>query len=108
MTTEGLALLYGLASSSAQQCFSNEFYFVCPLVRIGPPPSPASVPPSETKGGGTHSPAGEGVGGQFGRLEKKPSTPSTLCLRQTLFLRGKIRLKCLSIQLSIPYECFYC
>ncbi len=32
-------------------------------------------PPTEPKGGGTHSPVGEGVGGsQFGRVEKKPST----------------------------------
>jgi hypothetical protein len=59
------------------QCYS-----VCPLVRIGTPrpPLPASefVPPPEAKGGG-HSPAGEGVAeSQFGRMEKKPSTLSTL------------------------------
>ncbi len=34
------------------------------------------------RGRGTHWPEGEGVGGpQFGRLEKKPSTLSTLCQR---------------------------
>ncbi len=46
-----------------------------------PNPSPTSecVPPG-TKGGGTHSPAGEGVGReyQFGRPEKKSSYLSTL------------------------------
>jgi hypothetical protein len=51
-----------------------EYHNVCPLVRIGTPnPSPAIefVPPG-TKGG---------MGGsQFGRLEKKPSTLSPLCL----------------------------
>jgi hypothetical protein len=60
-----------------------ENYSVCPLVGIGTPPpplSPASVPPPEPKVGGTDSPAGEGVGeSQFRRLEKKPSTLSTLC-----------------------------
>ncbi len=57
-------------------------YRVCPLVRnlTSPFPSPhpasESVPPSpERKGGGTHSPAGEGVReSQFGRLEKQPGT----------------------------------
>ncbi len=45
-----------------------------------PPHTQASVSPPWTKGGGTHSPAVEGTGGsQFGRLEKKPSTLSTLC-----------------------------
>ncbi len=40
-----------------------EYHSVCSLVRIGPPPLPvASAPlPPEPKGG-THSPAGEGVG----------------------------------------------
>ncbi len=45
-----------------------------PLARVPPPPEP--------KGEGTHSSAGEGVGGsQFGQLEKKPSTLSTLLVR---------------------------
>ncbi len=36
-------------------------------------------PPPGTKGGRVHSPAGEGVGkSQFGRLENKLSTLSTL------------------------------
>ncbi len=43
------------------------------------PPIPFPPPLPEPKGEGTHSPAGEGVvGSQFGRLEKKPSTLSTL------------------------------
>jgi hypothetical protein len=49
-----------------------------------PTPSLASecVPPPEQKGGGTHSHADEGLGeSQFGRLEKKPRTLSTLCTR---------------------------
>ncbi len=56
---------------------------------LGPhPPSPASecVPFPKPKGKGIHSLAGEGVGGggsQFGRLEKKPSTMSTLWGRKT-------------------------
>ncbi len=50
------------------------------------PPTPlpqASVTselPPESKGGGTHSPAGEGVGeSQFRRLEKMLSTLPTVC-----------------------------
>ncbi len=41
-----------------------EYRSVCPLVRIGPlTPSPPTecVPHPEPKGGGTHSPAGEGA-----------------------------------------------
>ncbi len=64
-----------------------EYHSVCPLVGAGtlpvPLPSLASecAPPPQTKGGGTHSPAGEGVGeSQFRRLEKKHSTLPTLCL----------------------------
>jgi len=45
----------------------TEYHSVCPLVGIGtllPPLSPASVPlPPVPKGGGAHSPAGEGLGG---------------------------------------------
>ncbi len=47
-----------------------------------PLPLPQAIVPSRNQtGGGTHSPAGEGVkgGSQFGRLEKKPSTLPTLC-----------------------------
>ncbi len=63
-----------------------EYHNVCPLVRIGNPPHPVSPqrvcpPPLNQMWGGTHSPTGEGVGcSQFGRLEKKPSTLSTLWL----------------------------
>jgi hypothetical protein len=64
-----------------------EYHSVCPLVGIGTPPPPppfplARVPSPGTKGRrGTHLPAGEGVGwSRFGRLEKKPSTQSTLWL----------------------------
>jgi len=54
-----------------------------PLVGIGTLPtplSPASVPlPPEPKGGGVHSPAGEGLGeSQFRRLEKSLAL-SLLC-----------------------------
>ncbi len=56
-----------------------EYYSVCPLFGIGnlpTPLSPASVPlPPEPKGGGAHSPTGEGLGeSQFRRLERKLST----------------------------------
>ncbi len=62
----------------------QEYHSVCPLVGIGtlpPPISPASVPlPPESKGGGAHSRAGEGLGeSQVQRLEKKLSTLPTLC-----------------------------
>ncbi len=61
-----------------------EYHSVCPLVGIGTPPLPlpqTRVPASEPKGG-THSPAGEGVGAfQFRRLEKKLSTLSTLWIK---------------------------
>jgi hypothetical protein len=48
-----------------------------------PTPSLASdydPPPTGTKGGGAHSPAGEGLGEpRFRRLDKKFSTLPTLC-----------------------------
>ena len=47
--------------------------------RLSPPPPP------NLKWEGTHSPAGEGVvGSQFGRLEKKSSTLSSLWIQQPL------------------------
>ncbi len=61
-----------------------EYYRACPpRLHRNPRPSPASecvLPPPEPKGGETHSPVGEEWGSQFGRLEKKPSTLSALCL----------------------------
>jgi hypothetical protein len=66
-----------------------EYLSVSPLVGIGTPPLPLSrkqvcTPPPEPKGGGANSPAVEGVGeSQFGRLEKRPSTLSTLWFRVT-------------------------
>jgi hypothetical protein len=90
-------------------CISLEYHSVCPLVRIGtphplsnwdPPPPLELGPPSHplsrkrvrhspgtrgAGGGGTHLLAGEGVGAsQFERLEKKPSTLSTLCFKCTI------------------------
>ncbi len=61
----------------------KEYHTVCPLVRIGTPPtllSPASLPlPPEPEKRRAHSPAGEGLGeSQFRRLEKKLSTLPTL------------------------------
>ncbi len=60
-----------------QSASTVEYHIVCPFLRIGIPPPPlpqASVflpSPPKTKGGGTHSPAGEGVGrSQFGQGEK--------------------------------------
>ncbi len=60
-----------------------EYHSICPLVRIGTP-YPLSCKrvftPSLAPKEGVHLPAGEGVGeSQFGRLEKKPGTISTLC-----------------------------
>ena len=61
-----------------------EYHSVCPLVGIGTP-HPLSrrqgytPPPPPTNGGVIHSPAGEERGeSQFRRLEKKPSSLSTL------------------------------
>ena len=58
------------------------YHSVCPVVGIGtPPPPPASlwVSPLGTKGGGSHSPACEGVGeSQFGLL-------CTLCFCHSRF-----------------------
>ncbi len=67
----------------------KEYHSVCPLVGIGTLPtplSPASVPLPPERGGGAHSPAGEGLGeSNFRRLEKKLSTLTlwparTLCI----------------------------
>jgi hypothetical protein len=65
-----------------------DYHSVCPIFRIGTP-HPLSrkrlcYPPPRTKGGWTFSPAGEG-GSQFGQLEKKPSTLSTLWKRHLHF-----------------------
>ncbi len=61
--------------------------FLTGFVNYCPPPLPQ---PKEGGGGGTHSPAGEGVGeSQFGRLEKKPSTLSVL--RSTPNLRKTMK-----------------
>jgi hypothetical protein len=61
---------------------------VCPIVPIGTPPIPlplASMPLPDLKGGGIHTCLlMRGWGPQFGRLEKKPSTLSTLCLYYNL------------------------
>ncbi len=54
-------------------------YHKCPNWDSPLPQATVPPPPTEPKGVGTHPPAGEGVGGsQFGRLEKKPCTLSTL------------------------------
>jgi hypothetical protein len=57
-----------------------EYQNVCPFVRIGSPrPLKRVCPPWNQRVGGQHSLAGEGRGGsQFGRLERKPGTLSTL------------------------------
>jgi hypothetical protein len=65
-------LLYKVLQHARQQCsytkkyVHKEHHRVCPLVGIGTLPtplSPASVPlPPEPKGGGGHSPVGEGLG----------------------------------------------
>ncbi len=60
--------------------YTNNTVFV-PSSELGPPtPSPTceGAPPRNQRGGGQHSPAREGWGAQFGRLEKKPGTLSTL------------------------------
>ncbi len=72
-------------NSDQAQINSVEYYRVCPHVCIGTPaPLPqASVSPllrNQRGGGETHSPVGEEWGSQFGRLEKKPTTMSTLWL----------------------------
>jgi hypothetical protein len=67
--------------SSANSTICLEYHSVYPLVRIGthtPCPSCDCVPPPPgTKREGTHSRGVRG-GSYFGRLEKKPSTLSTL------------------------------
>ncbi len=63
-----------------------EFHSVCPLVGIGTPnPSHTSecVPP-EPKGGGAHSPAGEGWGGPNSEDWRKSLALCLLCVKRTL------------------------
>ncbi len=68
----------------------KEYHSVWPLVGIGTLPtplSPASMPLPQNRGGGAHSPAGEGLGeSQFLRLEKKLSTPSKPWSAHHIFL----------------------
>jgi hypothetical protein len=69
-----------------------EYHSVCPPRPNWDPHllSRKRVCPPGTKGGGTHS-LGAGSS-QFGRLEKKPSTLSTLCPASTApSVRGRIR-----------------
>jgi len=66
-----------------------EYQSVCPLVRIGthiPSPARECVPSQEAKGGDTLA-CGWGEGSQFGGLEKKPSTMSTLRMWSDLSTR---------------------
>jgi hypothetical protein len=68
----------------------KEYHSVCPLVGIGtfPTPSLASecAPPPGTKGGGAHSPAGEGL---FRRLEKSLALMPTLWLHSNYLIAAK-------------------
>ncbi len=67
-----------------------EYHSVCPLVEIGtalPPLPQESVSPPQI--GRTRSPAGEEVEESQWRLEKRPSTLSTLCFK------GKIIYFCM-------------
>jgi hypothetical protein len=58
----------------------------------------APPPPPRTKGGGAHSPAGEGVGEyQFRRLEKKLSTLPTLWLIVNSGITSMVNVICDSI-----------
>jgi hypothetical protein len=60
-----------------------EYHSVCTLLGIGHPQPPlpqASVLTPGTKQGGHTRLRVRGLGSQFGRLEKKPSTLSTLCI----------------------------
>jgi hypothetical protein len=77
-------LLHGLDIIHHKVHIYIEYDNVYPLVGIGTLPTThtqASVPlPPGTRGGGAHSPAGEGLGeSQFRRIEKKLNTLSTLC-----------------------------
>ncbi len=69
---------------STKNIYSQSTTVSVPSFELGPstptpsPPSELALPP-EPKGGGTHSPACEGVAeSQFGRLERKLCTLSTL------------------------------
>jgi hypothetical protein len=94
-----------------------EYHSVCPLRgSLHPALLQASVSPRNQKGG-THSPAGEGVGeSQFGRLEKKPSILSTLCLllshREQHKEKGDNHCGCVSRQrlqnkFNLPFLSFF-
>ncbi len=72
-----------------QSTYIPEYHGVCTSSELGPlhPLSCRRVGPHPgTKVGGTHTPAGERVHGKvpIRTTEKKPSTPSTLCLIPTL------------------------
>ncbi len=78
---------YSLTLSPTKYMYTLTTTVSVPSSELGPPPLPLTktiveCAPRNLEGGGTHSPAGEGVkgGSQFGRLEKKPSTLSTLCI----------------------------
>ncbi len=92
---------------------STTVYVYVGIGTLPTPLSPASVPsPSpQTRGGGTHSPAGEGLGeSQFRRLEKKLSTLPTLWILPTQrerndYERGKAVVAfCLYLLLGETWE----
>jgi hypothetical protein len=91
-----------LSSAARRTCRTTKFIYTqsttvsVPSSELGPPPplsqADVSLPRIQREGvqctgefvPGTHSPAGEGVGlgeSQFGRLDYKLSTLSTLCAR---------------------------
>jgi hypothetical protein len=75
-----------------------EYHRICPIVRIETTHPQARVSPPGGGGGGTHSHAGDGVRrSPSGRLEKKPSTLSTLWLNPCLF--------CVGTMDTVQWEC---
>ncbi len=84
------------SQNTSHQKVHNTYTLSVPSSELGPHPlfRKRVCPPPETKGEGAYSPAGAGVGeSHFGRLEKKPSTLSTLCLSDTSNLACIIYLR---------------
>ncbi len=81
-------------------------YVLSSELELSQPLSRQRVCPSPRRGGGAHTPVGEGLGeSQFRRLEKKLSTLSTLWCRRCITMGEVSLLSLAASRLLAPFLC---